>query len=191
MILCAKRLELTDLPSVKKLVVGDEGYESVSVTGLTGLIELTLDGCGTDARSSFDAFLQDIASWQKLQVLAIEACVVSESSMMSIGALKNLRKLSLWESNVSDCGIQELGSLTNLRELNLAQTDISDMSLRTIAKMQQLRVLELWSCKNITDGAVDDIIQLVNLQGLDIVDTQITWSGKARIRSALGDALAY
>jgi hypothetical protein len=136
------------------------------------LEELTLSGpLDTEA-------LAAIGKLSGLRRLAIRRGLPNEPSVLRpLGQLRHLEHLGLRATGINDSHLEFLQQLTELRTLDLGENPIVGPGLKHIAELSKLESLWLIDCGRFSDGGMEHLRALDNLQQLILQFTQVTDAG--------------
>ena len=102
---------------------------------------------------------------------------IYDSQLIELARLPRLEKLDLSHTRISDEGMLYLKTATAVTDLNLFYTEqITDQGINAIRDWKHLKRLNLRGTR-ISDGALELISHLTELETLDIANTQITDNG--------------
>ena len=102
---------------------------------------------------------------------------VTDVELIDIARLPNLEKLDLAHTRISDEGMRNLKPATKIRELSLYYSEqITDQGMTAIKEWKALKRLQLRGTR-ISNGTLEIVSHLPQLESLDIANTQITESG--------------
>ena len=97
--------------------------------------------------------------------------------MIDIAHLPNLERLDLSHTRISDEGMLHLKDATGIRELTLYYAEqITDQGISAIRHWKKLTRLDLRGTR-ISNGTLEIVSRLPQLEALDIGDTQVTDNG--------------
>ncbi|KAG8341172.1 hypothetical protein TRVL_08001 [Trypanosoma vivax] len=178
--------ELSENPNLTKVNLRQcQGLSDVSpLADIESLQELDLGLC-----RSINEGVQDLAELPNLRVLNLEKVNVPSDSLFELCKSRSLEKLNLSsckrlldvsplseiktlvELDLSLCcslftGVSELGKLQCLRILNLRNTAVTDHSLPGLSESDSLEILNLSSCRGLTN--VSPLKEIKSLVQLDL-----------------------
>lgn len=100
-----------------------------------------------------------------------------------LDTIQNIPK-NIFSLNLDYCGVVSKGvffdsfsHLIYLKEISLRFASVSDNELNVITIFTNLEKISLFSCKRITDQAVEYLIQLTNLREISLAGTYVTDKG--------------
>ncbi len=154
----------------------------LSDAGLAPLGELTkLKLLNLNETSVTDAGLQHLAGLTKLESLYLRSTKVRGRGLQHLVNLENLRLLNLGSPSVTDASLEFAGQFENLEMLYLDTSAISDAGVSTLMESLRQRASGIKGLfleqTQLTDAAVEPLLQLANLKDLTLVHlhaTQIT-----------------
>ncbi len=89
-----------------------------------------------------DEFLMSVlATYPKLQSLAVPGCAVTNRSVAAMTRLEELTSLNLRESGITAEALPQLATLKKLEQLNVGELRLSGAELETLVPLKNLRVL--------------------------------------------------
>jgi len=102
---------------------------------------------------------------------------VNDVELIDLARLPNLERLDLSHTRISDEGMRNLKSATNIRELSLYYSEqITDQGMTAIKGWKFLRRLQLRGTR-ISNGTLEILSHMPQLESLDIANTQVTENG--------------
>jgi len=169
---------------------------------LSGLQALNLAGNDISDRS-----LKGFEDMPNLESLIISENAISNSGLKSVARIPHLSQLDACRSSVTDAGLDALkyhrlsaldlkyNAITDkgmaaictmpvLKSLDLRGTLITDRAIKELKK-KDLTSLELSELSKLTDGCVDDLIQMKHLKALGLVRTHLSAAAIEKIRRKL------
>ena len=181
------RLEFLDLTDTR---INDGGLQYLH--GLKNLKVLALN------RATSDEGLKDLLFLEKLEILNLRRCKITDIGIARIKNLKRIEILDLSDTKVSTSGLEDLQSLHQLRfltlgpnindsaasalknfkhliELDLTQTSISNEGLMFLDELPRLQ--NLFTNSNVSDTGLKHISNAKSLKRLDLSNTHITSLG--------------
>ncbi len=99
-----------------------------------------------------------LARLQRLEVLNLHACGLSDQGLSEIAKLRQLKRLDVGYSQgkITDVGAAELAELVNLVALNIYNSNVTDKFLaETVPQMKSLREMEL-TATQVTEQAIEN-----------------------------------
>ena len=204
---CETLGKIHEMQYVVFAVPGVTDSNLANLRSLVHLRRLYLDGLRISDRG-----ITYISGMRQLQVLDLRDTHINGGGFPALNGLVELRDLDLSCSDVTDAGLASLPSLPNLRRLRIAacgNCDISDRSVpsllrfrelevldvgctaitnagvKQICSMRELKKLSLTNCRNVDDGAIEDLKLLTRLKYLCIWETRITPQGQIELQNAL------
>ena len=161
----------------------------VSAAGLTYLARLrSLSFIDLSQSAIADDAIAAI-SIPSLTTLNLAKTNVSDKGLRSLLLMPSLKRLDLSKTTVSDATLQDIvGRMTAIEELNLSETKVSDQGITHLRNLTHLQKLWLRGLPNITDGAINDLLEHRQLVDLEIQKTNITEQGVSRLATALARA---
>ena len=131
-----------------------------------------------------DSDLALIEKFTKVSVLKIQRGKITDAGMSSVGKLTNLRELWIEGGIIGDEGLAQLSGLVELEILRLVGLRFSDDGLITLQKFPKLTFLSLSGCGGITDGGIEYLAKLPNLESAILDRTGVTAEGVKKLREA-------
>jgi internalin A len=102
---------------------------------------------------------------------------VSDVELIDIARLPNLERLDLSHTRITDEGMLHLKSATGIRELKLYYAEqVTDQGMSAIKQWKKLTRLDLRGTR-ISNGTLEIVGGLPQLEALDIANTQVTDNG--------------
>ncbi len=173
--------------------INDEGLQfAAKLRGLevvrmrTCLVHTTSRGIGYLANSptlttinANDTRLDDkgaaaLARCRTLTNLKMASSKVTNIAAASLSAAKQISILDFSDTKVDDTGLKYLWTLPELNMLFLRGLNITDAGLAGFKDHKALKRLFLARSKGITDGALETIKTIPNLESLDLAETSVT-----------------
>lgn len=91
-----------------------------------------------------------------------------------LAALTGLKKLHLGENDgLTDAAMVHIGKLSGLKELILWDAPMTDAGVKPLTRLKELTALDLAFATKITTAALEDIVQLPNLEKLNLAGTKV------------------
>src|SRR5262249_28807628 len=109
---------------------------------------------GSDPSRFDDESLVAISQLNRLRVLEISDCAVTDAGLAHLGRCSDLECLNLSGTKITDTGIIYLSGLRGLCRLNLSGTAITDTAIDTITRLDALEDVDISFCRSITDDGV-------------------------------------
>jgi Leucine-rich repeat (LRR) protein len=133
-----------------------------------------------------DAGFKHFRDMGKLQELAFVNCKsITGSGMAELGELPKLVSLNFIATSVDDTGLEQFGRFPHVAAVILVRTKVTDTGLLRLCKrLHRISTLNLMENPQLTDGAVEPILELGGLKYLYLQNTGITARGVARIQAA-------
>ncbi len=151
--------------------------------------------CGTETFDGLSLLSCDRAS--------TDADLVKLGELAEAGRLDRLHRIDLSHSGVTDAGLKHLAKVRGLDSIDLGMTRVTDAGLHDLAKLQGLRQLAVYPyfytasrterlifgsaakhtppAVQITDAALDALLEMQRLENLDLSYTDLTDTGVARL----------
>jgi Leucine-rich repeat (LRR) protein len=102
---------------------------------------------------------------------------VNDVEMIDLARLPNLQRLDLSHTRITDEGMRHLKPAAGIRELKLYYAEqITDQGMTAIREWKELRRLDLRGTR-ISNGTLEILSHLPQLEALDIANTQVTENG--------------
>lgn len=130
------------------------------------------------------ADLERIGNLTNLQLLAIQNCHITNTSLGHFKLLRRLQTLNLQGSSFDDRAIEHLDLQTSLESLNLNQTKITDKCLTYLQKRLLLQQLFLDNTA-VTDAGMTEVARMP-IERLSLKDTQVGDPGIKHLEELTG-----
>jgi hypothetical protein len=120
----------------------------------------------------------------KLRSLVLIGTSIGDRGVEHLKGLP-LEQLVLWKTHVTDAGVHHLGGMTTLRLLVLDETQITDAALEDVG---QLVNLEDWlglTQTGVTDAGLPHLVGLKKAKQINLIGTSVSNEGVRRLREAL------
>lgn len=146
-----QQIELIEYSNNRAQFVGDiidvDSATRDSVTRLD-LSDLVID----------EPLLEQLVGFQRLEILYLRNCELTDQALINLGELLNLKLLILSQNNLSDDAIKKALNGKRIRELYLDYTSVSYAGLIQIAKNKNLKTLGIAGC-DISTYQISDLKQ--------------------------------
>lgn len=163
---------------------------------LSNMPELTFVDLGF-ARIT-DSGLSFLMRLKSLESVVLGGNRLTSAGLQTLRAFRNLRALDLggkqrtdsglWSVQVDDDMIDAISSLANLRDLRLAALPVTNSHVQRLAKQTTgLARLDLSGCTQITDAALDQLVEIKGLTWLNVSGTKVSVEGLQRFRQIRTD----
>ncbi len=126
-----------------------------------------------------DAGLTHLAGATGLTELSLASESLTGTGFAQLVGLKQLRLLSA-RSGITNEGLGAIAKLTTLEDLSLSSSHVDDAGLALLEPLVNLRRLALFNSSNVTDAALDTLVQFPRLGSLQIAGTKMTEEAVAR-----------
>lgn len=142
---------------------------------------LELLNCQEDCDDTFGR-LDGLAN---LKTLRLRGCILTDEGMRHLRRCESLTTLHLTDMSITNAGIEHVGTLKSLRELHISHCPgVSYESLGHLNRVTGIQELHL-SGAGFTDESVRYVSDMKQLKVLDVVETEITGQGAARLAESL------
>jgi len=181
---------LRELKSLRAIILTGTGITHIGLRHLTAngqlqAIDLELcDGIADDA-------CQVLGEMKQLKMLnmkksGFEKLRITDVGLQRLEPLVELQVLNLYGNKVTDAGLLHLQPLKNLEELHLSLLAITDQGLKHLQPLTTLKHLELlysegFAGPTLTDGMVEFLKPLANLNTLNLTGAKLTDAGLERL----------
>lgn len=122
-----------------------------------------------------------LAKVEGLTTLSLRDAKIHPDAVGELAGCKRLAALDLSQTRVSDDGLKALAKCKSLRWLTLGDTRITGAGLRPLAAAGRLERLDLFACRELTDGDLAGLAPLTELATLDLLGTPIGDRGLAAV----------
>lgn len=126
-----------------------------------------------------DASLSAFENYDGVQQLSLDSCQVTDNG------LKALRKSKLLALTLDECNISRVDNIAQLgylQSLDLRGTYIGNSALPALANLKMLRLLNLRSCKKLTDEGLQALAQSTSLRDVQISEDQFSKKAMSALR---------
>jgi len=123
-----------------------------------------------DLRGSwiYDSQMIELARMARLEQLDLSHTRISDEGMLYLKTAPAITDLNLfYTEQITDLGINAMRDWKHLKRLNLRGTRISDGALEVISHLTQLEALDIANTQ-VTDNGLDSLMTLVNLKELSV-----------------------
>jgi internalin A len=123
-----------------------------------------------DLRGSwvYDSELIDLAKLPHLEKLDLSHTRISDEGLVYLRAAPEIRDLNLYYAEqITDQGMSAIKDWKHLKRLNLRGTRISDGTLEIVSHLAQLEALDIANTP-VTDNGLDSLMTLINLKELSL-----------------------
>jgi internalin A len=123
-----------------------------------------------DLRGSwvYDSELIDLAKLPHLEKLDLSHTRISDEGMIYLRAAPEITDLNLYYAEqITDQGMSAIKDWKHLKRLNLRGTRISDGTLEIVSHLAQLEALDIANTP-VTDNGLDSLMTLINLKELSL-----------------------
>ena len=156
------------------------------ITKLGGKIETDSAGriVAVNLRGAWinDVEMIDLARLPDLERLDLSHTRISDEGMLNLKPASKISELKLYYSEwITDQGLTAIKEWKHLRHLDLRGTRISDGTLEIVSRMPQLEALDI-AHTEVTDVGLDQLITLVNLKELSLGRGRLTNTGLVVLR---------
>lgn len=157
--------------------------------GMSQLKALNLAKTGFETTRVSDAGLADLTRLKNLELLNLEGAAVRDDGLRHLASLPRLRDLNLSRVWITDAGLQHLTEVKGLQRLVLLFSEgfagplVTDGGIESLTSLDELQELNLVDAR-ITDEAVDDLITMKNLVVLTVTGSRLSAAGIERLRTA-------
>jgi hypothetical protein len=163
----------------KFLTVSDEDLQWLSIPVQSRNLSLAGAKIG-------DESLKRLNGSERLEWLDLAYTPITDVGIDHLGTLPSLKRLTLVNTKITDAVAAKLAppALPCLEELDLSGTAIGDDALKDLNKLTNLKTLRLAHTR-ITDSVLEHLLGLIDLEELDIDQTQVTPAAKDRLKTRL------
>jgi hypothetical protein len=109
-----------------------------------------------------------------LEILRINAPLVSDETIKLLTRFKGLKELNLAQTSITSDSLKIIGQLNDLEELVISDTFISDRNLEELASLPKLERLEIDNAL-ITDKGLETISHIPYIYSLSIANKDRRW----------------
>jgi hypothetical protein len=175
---------LQSLPKLKYLQCM---WSNLSDAGLAELCNCPqLEHIEISGTNVTDAGLARVQSLTKLHHLGIHDALISDAGLAVLKDMPLLDWIAFNRCQITGSGLIHLQALPRLNLVSLNGNPLTAEGFAELSKLQQVTMLQLESCKTLTDDSLQHVGKLTKLRSLSLRGTSITDQGLAHLLNLEG-----
>lgn len=174
---------LKTFPNLSRLEIRGCELDASDIAALDKLA--VLDQLCVDNSTFSAAALARSKILPRLRLLGASAVPDVALVLKKLAESNNLDVLEIDSAKLGTIECQYIGKMTRLVNLTLKDNPVTDRDIEYFRTLKNLRALDLSKCNNLTEKAIDTLVQMKGLDDLRVPEVLLTPACEKRVRKAL------